>query len=82
MYFSWILCHKGYRCLDLTTNNIVVSQHVVFDEIDFSFSTSPRLTNDLDILLQDDSPGVAHMPAPLPVPRVPTGFPPLTTAGG
>jgi hypothetical protein len=43
--------HKGYQCLDLTTNNIVISQHVVFDEADFPFFASPRLTNDLDILL-------------------------------
>jgi hypothetical protein len=40
--------HKGYRCLDLTTNNIVVSQHI-FDEADFPFSASPCLINDLDI---------------------------------
>jgi hypothetical protein len=74
--------HKGYRCLDLTTTNIVVSRHVVFNEVDFSFSASPRLTNDLDILLHDDSPGVAHMPTLLPAPRIPPGFPPLTAAGG
>jgi hypothetical protein len=74
--------HKGYRCLDLTTNNIDVSQHVVFDEVDFPFSTSPHLTNNLDIFLQDDSPGAALMPALLSVPCVPPGFPPLDAAGG
>jgi hypothetical protein len=73
--------HKGYWCLDFTTNNIVISRHVVFDETDFPFFALPRLTNDLDIFLQDDSPGVAPMPAPLSVPRVPPGFPPLATAG-
>jgi hypothetical protein len=73
--------HKGYRCLDLTTNNIVISRHVVFDEADFPFSASPRLTNDLDILLQDDSPGAAPMPAPLSALRVPPGFPLLAAAG-
>jgi hypothetical protein len=50
MYFlGYTSDNKDYWCLDLTTNNIVVSQHVVFDELDFSFSASPRLTNDLDI---------------------------------
>jgi hypothetical protein len=42
----------------------------------------PRLTNDLDIFLQDDAPGVAPMPAPLPAPRVPPGFLSLAVAGG
>jgi hypothetical protein len=43
--------HKGYRCFDLTTNNIVISRYVVFDDVDFPFSASPRLTNNLDISL-------------------------------
>jgi len=82
IFLGYSADHKGYRCLDLTTNNIVISRHVVFDEADFPFSASPRLTNDLDILLQDDSPGAAPMPAPLPASRVPPGFPPLAAAGG
>jgi hypothetical protein len=82
IFLGYSANHKGYRCLDLTTNNIIVSQHIVFDETDFPFSASAHLTNDLDILLQDDSPRVAHMPAPLPTPHVPPGFPPLTAAGG
>jgi hypothetical protein len=60
--------HKCYRCLDLSTNNTIVSQHVVFDEADFPFTVSPHLTNNLDIFLQDNSWSVAPMPAPLPVP--------------
>jgi hypothetical protein len=46
--------HKGYRCLDPTTN-IIISLHVVFYEADFPFSASPHLTNNLDNFLQDDS---------------------------
>jgi hypothetical protein len=43
--------HKGYRCLYLTTNNTVISRHVVFYEANFPFSTLPCLTNDSDIFL-------------------------------
>jgi hypothetical protein len=43
--------HKGYQCLDLSTNSIIISRHVVFDETDFPFAASPYLTNDLDIIL-------------------------------
>jgi hypothetical protein len=43
--------HKSYQCLDLSTNNIVISHHVVSDEAQFLFSASPHLTNDLDIFL-------------------------------
>jgi hypothetical protein len=43
--------HKGYQCLDLSTNNIIISRHVVFDETVFPFTASPRLTNNLDIFL-------------------------------
>jgi hypothetical protein len=82
IFLGYSADHKGYQCLDLTTNNIIVSPHVVFDEVDFSFSASPRLTNDLDILLQDDSSGVAPIPAPLSTPHVPLGFSPLIAAGG
>jgi hypothetical protein len=65
--------HKGYRCLDPTTNNIVVSRHFVFYEIDVPFSALPCLTNDLDIFLQDDSPSAALMPTPLQAPRISPG---------
>jgi hypothetical protein len=68
VFLRYSVDHKGYRCLDLFTNNSIVSQHVVFDEIEFPFVVSPRLTNDLDIFLQDDSWSVALMPALLPTP--------------
>jgi hypothetical protein len=74
VFFRYSADHKGCQCLDLTTNNIVISRHVIFYETDFPFSISPRPTNDLDIFLQDDSPGVAPMLAPLPAPHVPEAF--------
>jgi transposase InsO family protein len=30
--------HKGYRCLDLNTNRVIISRHVIFDETTFPFS--------------------------------------------
>jgi hypothetical protein len=51
IFLIYSIDHKGYQCLDLTTNNIIISRHVVFDEADFPFSALPRLTNDLDIFL-------------------------------
>jgi hypothetical protein len=82
VFLRYTADHKGYWCLDLTTNNIIVSRHVVFYEADSPFPASPRLTNDLDILLQDDSLGAAPMPAPLSAPHVPSDFLPLATIGG
>jgi hypothetical protein len=46
--------HKGYCCLDLSTNHLIVSRHVVFDEDSFPLATSPNIT-DLDFLLESGS---------------------------
>jgi hypothetical protein len=81
VFLGYSADHKGYRCLDLFTNNIVISQ-LVFDETVFPFTASPRLTNDLDIFLLDDALGAATIPAPLPAPCVPLGCSPLAVAGG
>lgn len=37
--------HKGYCCLDRSSNRIIISQHVVFDEVAFPFAASHGLTN-------------------------------------
>jgi hypothetical protein len=42
--------HKGYQCLDLSTNRLIVSRHVVFDEDCFTLDASPCLT-DLDFFV-------------------------------
>jgi hypothetical protein len=47
--------HKVYRCLDLSTNRLIVSRHVAFDEESFSLDDSPNLTN-LDFLCESGSP--------------------------
>jgi hypothetical protein len=68
--------HKGYRCLDLSTNYIVISQHVVFDEAVFPIAASPLSTNDLDFLSSETDPVVfpisAHLLAGSTVPRAAT----------
>jgi hypothetical protein len=46
--------HKGYRCLDLSTNCFIVSRHVVSDEDSFPLAALPNLT-DLDFLMESGS---------------------------
>jgi hypothetical protein len=46
--------HKGYRCLDLSTNRLIVSRHVVFDEDSFPLAASPNPI-DLDFLCESGS---------------------------
>jgi hypothetical protein len=46
--------HKGYRCLDLSTNRMIICRHVVFDEDSFPLAASPNLT-DIDFLLESSS---------------------------
>jgi histone deacetylase 1/2 len=60
--------HKGYMCLDLTTNRVIISRHVVFDETTFPFSLqrpSPP-PPELDFLTDDDSLEVPSLPAGTP----------------
>jgi hypothetical protein len=42
--------HKGYRCLDLTTNRLLISRRIVFDESSFPFASSDPPLDDLDSL--------------------------------
>jgi hypothetical protein len=49
--------HKGYQCLDLHYNRILIFRHVVFDEAVFPFadmSTSPQAPTTLDFLTSTD----------------------------
>jgi hypothetical protein len=42
--------HKGYRCLDLSINRILISRHIVFYEACFPFTASLPLTDDYEFL--------------------------------
>jgi hypothetical protein len=78
--------HKGYHCLDLSTNHLIVSQHVVFDEDSFPLAASPSLT-DLDFLCESGptdstigthltTAGTSTPTSRWPAPEIPPGFEP------
>jgi hypothetical protein len=50
VFLGYSLDHKGYRYLDLTSRQILISRHVVFDELDFPFSTDSTPASDLELL--------------------------------
>ncbi|GJY50236.1 ribonuclease H-like domain-containing protein [Tanacetum coccineum] len=39
IFLSYPYNHRGYRCLDLNTNKIIISRHVTFDETVFPFGS-------------------------------------------
>jgi hypothetical protein len=86
VFLCYSVNHKGYHCLDLSTNRLIISRHVVFYEDSFPLTASPSLT-DLDFLCKS-GPTVStiwtHLttagtstPAPhRPTPEIPPGFEP------
>lgn len=40
VFIGYPSSHKGFRCLDLATGKVIISRHVVFDELSFPFAPS------------------------------------------
>lgn len=85
--------HQGYRCLNLKTNKIIISRHVVFDESTFPAAKNMSLeTSKFDFLDTANEPSLLfrsilqnpaetqapHAPLILPQPAPPSPVPILT----
>jgi hypothetical protein len=57
--------HKGYRCLDLTMNHLLISRHVIFGESSFPFASSDPPPDDLNSLFLS-SPVICPIAPPYP----------------
>jgi hypothetical protein len=65
VFLGYSFDHKGYRCLDLTMNCLLISRHVVFDESSFLFASFNPPLDDLDSLFSS-SPAVCPIAPPYP----------------
>lgn len=72
--------HKGYRCLDLSTNRIIISRHVTFDKNSFPFAerVAPPIPSDFNFLdeIITTTPALVLSPISPPIPVPATLAPP------
>jgi hypothetical protein len=81
VFLGYSLNHKGYKCLDLSTNRIYIARNVVFDENTFPFSTtsspSPLGQNSSQLI---SLPSLKNFtPTPTPSPQNSDSTPSLNT---
>ncbi|GJV42362.1 ribonuclease H-like domain-containing protein [Tanacetum coccineum] len=70
--------HRGYRCLDLSTNKIIISRHVIFDEDQFPFrSMTPDTPPSYDFLLPLNAPLRPNITPLTPPTITPNTTPPI-----
>ncbi|GJY40821.1 ribonuclease H-like domain-containing protein [Tanacetum coccineum] len=81
VFLGYPTLHLGYHCLDLSTNKIIISRHVIFDEEQFPFgSMTPDTPPSYDFLLpphnthtfQTTHPNNHQLPPPTATPPSPT----------
>jgi hypothetical protein len=76
--------HKGYRCLDLSTNRVIISRHVIFNGSTFSFANwaAPPVSSDFDFLadMEHSVPPIGRRTTRHPA--TPVGSPPQAAASG
>jgi len=63
VFLGYLTHHKGYCCLDLSSNRVIISRHVIFDETEFPFAErhGPSTPADLEFLA-DDTTDVVPVP--------------------
>ncbi|KAL8159451.1 LOW QUALITY PROTEIN: hypothetical protein V2J09_000988 [Rumex salicifolius] len=83
IFLGYALQHRGYRCLDLENQKVIISRHVIFDESVFLFhdaasgASPPTLSDDSDdslpLIPADPTDFTTPLPAlPTPLPSPPT----------